>query len=36
MINSAKRVDMIGGYRYHPTLASVERCVDWAAAGRVL
>ena len=34
--NSAKLVNIIGGYGYRPTLASLERCVDSAVAGRVL
>jgi predicted aconitase len=36
MTNSAKLVNIIGGYGYHPTLASLERCVASAVAGRVL
>jgi predicted aconitase len=36
MTNSAKLVNIIGGYGYRPTLASLERCVDSAVAGRVL
>ena len=36
MTNSAKLVNIIGGYGYRPTLASLERCVDSAIAGRVL
>jgi predicted aconitase len=36
MTNSAKLVNIIGGYGYHPTLASLECCVDSAVAGRVL
>ncbi len=36
MTNSAKLVNIIGGYGYRPTLASLERCVDFAVAGRVL
>ena len=35
MTNSAKLVNIIGGYGYRPTLASLERCVDSAVAGRV-
>ena len=35
MTNSAKLVNIIGGYGYRPTLASLERCVDSAIAGRV-
>jgi predicted aconitase len=36
MTNSAKLVNIIGGYGYRPTLANLERCVDSAVAGRVL
>jgi predicted aconitase len=36
LTNSAKLVNIIGGYGYHPTLLSLERCVDSAIAGRVL
>ena len=36
MTNSAKLVNIIGGYGYRPTLASLERCVDAAIAGRVV
>jgi predicted aconitase len=36
MTNSAKLVNIIGGYGYRPTLASLEHCVDSAVAGRVL
>jgi predicted aconitase len=36
MTNSAKLVNIIGGYGYRPTLASLERCVDSGVAGRVL
>ncbi len=35
MTNSAKLVNIIGGYSYRPTLASLERCVDSAVAGKV-
>src|SRR5579864_15170 len=34
--NSAKLVNIIGGYGYRPTLLSLERCIDSAVAGRVL
>ncbi len=34
LTNSAKLVNIIGGYGYKPTLASMERCVDSAVAGR--
>jgi predicted aconitase len=33
--NSAKLVNIIGGYGYKPTLASTERCVDCAISGRI-
>ena len=33
LTNSAKLVNIIGGYGYRPTLASLERCVDSAVAG---
>jgi predicted aconitase len=36
MTNSAKLVNIIGGYGYRPVLANFERCVDSAVAGRVL
>ena len=36
MTNSAKLVNIIGGYGYRPTLASLERCVASAVAGRVV
>jgi predicted aconitase len=36
MTNSAKLVNIIGGYGYRPSLASLERCVDSAVAGRIL
>lgn len=36
MTNSAKLVNIIGGYGYRPTLASLERCIDSAIAGRVV
>jgi hypothetical protein len=34
--NSAKLVNIIGGYGYQPTLLSLERCIDSAVAGRVV
>jgi predicted aconitase len=34
--NSAKLVNIIGGYGYRPTLASLERCMDSAVAGRIV
>jgi hypothetical protein len=36
LTNSAKLVNIIGGYGYQPTLASMQRCIDSAVAGRVL
>ena len=36
MTNSAKLVNILGGYGYRSTLASLERCLDSAVAGRVL
>ena len=36
LTNSAKLVNIIGGYGYKPTLASMERCVDSAVAGRIV
>jgi hypothetical protein len=36
LTNSAKLVNIIGGYGYKPTLASMARCVDSAVAGRIL
>jgi len=33
--NSAKLVNIIAGYGYEPVLASMERCVDAACAGRM-
>lgn len=35
MTNSAKLVNIIGGYGYEPVLASMEACVDSAVAGRI-
>jgi hypothetical protein len=34
--NSAKLVNIIGGYGYQPILASMETCVESAVAGRLL
>jgi predicted aconitase len=34
LTNSAKLVNIIGGYGYRPSLASLERCVEAAVAGR--
>ena len=36
LTNSAKLVNIIGGYGYRPTLASLERCVASAIAGQVV
>ena len=36
LTNSAKLVNILGGYGYKPTLASMERCIDSAVAGKVL
>jgi predicted aconitase len=36
LTNSAKLVNIIGGYGYRPSLASIERCVDAAVAGRIV
>jgi predicted aconitase len=36
MTNSAKLVNILGGYGYKPTLASLEHCIDSAIAGKVL
>jgi predicted aconitase len=36
MSNSAKLVNIIGGYGYEPVLATMERCVASAVAGKVL
>jgi len=36
MTNSAKLANIIGGYGYRPTLASLERCIASAVIGRVL
>jgi predicted aconitase len=33
--NSAKMVNILGGYGYQPMLASMEECVDAACAGRL-
>lgn len=35
MSNSAKIVNILGGYGYEPVLASMERCVDSACSGRI-
>jgi predicted aconitase len=36
MSNSAKIVNILGGYGYKPTLSTMERCVASAIAGKVL
>jgi predicted aconitase len=36
MTNSAKLVNILGGYGYCSSLASLERCIDSAVAGKVL
>ncbi|MCZ6532261.1 MAG: aconitase X catalytic domain-containing protein [SAR324 cluster bacterium] len=36
MTNSAKLVNIIGGYGYQPTLRPMERCIACAVAGKVL
>jgi predicted aconitase len=36
MTNSAKLVNILGGYGYQSSLASLEQCIDSAVAGRVL
>ena len=36
MTNSAKLVNILGGYGYQSSLASIELCVDSAVAGKVL
>jgi len=36
LTNSAKLVNIIAGYGYRPTLASMERCIDGAVAGRIV
>jgi len=33
--NSVKLVNILGGYGYHPVLASMEECVDAATSGRL-
>ncbi len=35
LTNSAKLVNIIAGYGYKPTLASMERCIDSAVAGKI-
>jgi hypothetical protein len=36
LTNSATLVNIIAGYGYKPTLATMEKCIDSAVAGRVL
>jgi predicted aconitase len=36
LTNSAKLVNIIGGYGYRPTLASLVRCIDSAVASRIV
>ncbi|MDH5749259.1 MAG: aconitase X catalytic domain-containing protein [Rhodospirillales bacterium] len=36
MSNSAKLVNIIGGYGYEPLLASMEKCVESAVKGRII
>jgi predicted aconitase len=36
LTNSAKLVNIIGGYGYKPALASMERCVESAVRGRIV
>jgi predicted aconitase len=36
LTNSAKLVNIIGGYGYRPTLASMDDCIDSAIAGRIV
>jgi hypothetical protein len=36
LTNSAKLVNIIAGYGYRPTLASMERCLDGAVAGKIV
>jgi hypothetical protein len=36
MSNSAKIVNILGGYGYEPKLASMERCIAAAVAGEVV
>ena len=34
--NSAKIVNILGGYGYQPALASMEQCVESACTGRIV
>ncbi|MCG8562642.1 MAG: aconitase X catalytic domain-containing protein [Hyphomicrobiales bacterium] len=36
MTNSAKLVNILGGYGYEPMLAGMERCIESAVAGRIV
>ena len=36
LTNSAKLVNIIAGYGYKPSLASMDRCIDSAVAGRIV
>jgi predicted aconitase len=36
LTNSAKLVNIIAGYGYKPTLATMEKCIDSAVAGRIV
>jgi hypothetical protein len=36
MSNSAKIVNILGGYGYEPMLASMAQCVDCAVAGKIV
>jgi predicted aconitase len=36
MSNSAKLVNILGGYGYEPMLASMEQCVESAVRGRIV
>jgi len=36
LTNSAKLTNIIGGYGYQPTLASMQECVNSAIAGEIL
>jgi predicted aconitase len=36
MSNSAKLINILGGYGYKPTLSTMEHCIDSGVAGRIL
>jgi hypothetical protein len=36
MSNSAKIVNILGGYGYEPVLAPMARCVESACAGKIV